>query len=90
MCPPDGRGKSRHGLLLVTAVVVLLGSFIAGLAPAASAASRTAASANPATVSLAAVAVVCTSKSHPAVAAAMARDIQAAQGAGSAQVPDQH
>jgi hypothetical protein len=79
MCAPDCRGKSRHGLLLVTAVVVLLGSFIAALAPAASAASPAAASANPATASLAAVAVVCTSKSHPAVAAALARDIQAAR-----------
>ena len=63
--------KSRRGLLLVTSVVVLLGSFIAVLAPAASAASPAA--------SLAAVAVVCSSKSHPAVAAAMARDIQAAR-----------
>jgi beta-lactamase class A len=70
MCS-GSRGKSRHGLLLVTAVVVLLGSFIAVLAPAASAASPAA--------SLAAVAVVCSSKSHPAVAAAMARDIQAAR-----------
>jgi hypothetical protein len=60
--------KSRRGLLLVTSVVVLLGSFMAVLAPAASAASPAA--------SLAAVAVVCSSKSHPAVAAAMARDIQ--------------
>jgi hypothetical protein len=76
MYAPDARGKSRHGLL-VTALVVLLGSFIAALAPAASAASPAAASANPATTSLAAVAVVCTSKSHPAVAAALARDIQA-------------
>ena len=32
MCAPDSSGKSRHGLLLVTAVVVLLGSFIAALA----------------------------------------------------------
>jgi beta-lactamase class A len=82
MCAPDARGKSRPGLLLVTAVVVLLGSFIAGLAPAASAASPAAASlarANPAAGSLAAAAVVCTSKSHPAVAAALARDIQAAR-----------
>jgi hypothetical protein len=71
MCAPDSSGKSRHGLLLVTAVVVLLGSFIAALAPAASAASPAA--------SLAAVAVVCSSKSHPAVAAALARDIQAAR-----------
>jgi beta-lactamase class A len=81
MCS-GSRGKSRHGLLLVTAVVVLLGSFIAVLAPAASAANPAAASlasANSATASLAAAAVVCTSKSHPAVAAAMARDIQAAR-----------
>jgi beta-lactamase class A len=48
---------------------MLLGSFVAILAPAASAASP----------SLAAAAVVCTSKSHPAVAAALARDIQAAR-----------
>ena len=47
MCAPDSRGKSRRGLLLVTAVVVLLGSFIAVLAPAASAASPAASSGLP-------------------------------------------
>jgi hypothetical protein len=76
MCAPGSRGKSRQGPL-VMAVVVLLGSFIPVLAPAASAASP--ASVNPAAVSLAAAAVVCTSKSHPAVAAALARDIQVAR-----------
>jgi len=89
MCAPDSRGRSRHGLLLVTVVVVLLGSFIAVLAPAASAASpavASPASANPAVASLAAAAVVCTSKSHPAVAAALARDIQAARSGRSSTV----
>jgi len=89
MCAPDSRGRSRHGLLLVTAVVVLLGSFIAVLAPAASAASpavASPASANPAVARLAAAAVVCTSKSHPAVAAALARDIQAARSGRSSTV----
>ena len=92
MRAPDSRGKSRHGRLLVMAVVVLLGSLIAVLAPAGSGASPTAArsadaypaaasaaSANPAAASLAAAAVVCTSKAQPAVAAALARDIQAAR-----------
>ena len=80
MCAPDSRGKSRHRLLLVTAVAVLLGPFIPVLAPAASAASPAAANpavAGPASASPAAV--VCTSKSNPAVAAALARDIQAAR-----------
>ena len=63
---PSG-GRSRYGLLMVTAVVVLLGSFVPVLAPAASAASAAAAP------------VVCTSRSHPAAAAALARDIQAAR-----------
>jgi beta-lactamase class A len=59
-------------LLLVTAVaMLLLGSFIPVLAPAASAAS-------PSVARTAAAAVVCTSTSNLAVAAALARDIQAA------------
>src|SRR5690349_16705013 len=66
MRAPDASGKSRPGPL-ATAVVVLLGSFIAVLVPAAAGASP------------AAAAVACSSKSHPAVAAAMARDIQAAR-----------
>jgi beta-lactamase class A len=96
-CAPDSTEKPRHGLLLVTAVVVLLGSFIPALAPTASAASpavagpaaarlalsnaavASPASANTAAATLAAAAVVCTSKSHPAMAAALARDIQAAR-----------
>jgi beta-lactamase class A len=75
-------GRSRPGLLLVTAVVVLLGAFIPVLAPAASATSRAVAgpaSANPAAANVAASAVACTSKSRPATAAALARDIQAAR-----------
>jgi len=82
MCAPGSRAKSRHGFLLVAAVVVLLGSFLPVLAPAASAASPAIASAagtNSAAAGLAAATVVCTSKSHPAVAAALARDIQAAR-----------
>jgi hypothetical protein len=82
MCAPDSTDRSRRGFLLVAAVVVLLGSFLPVLAPAASAASPAVASAagtNSAAAALAAAAVVCTSKSHPAVAAALARDIQAAR-----------
>lgn len=78
----DSTGRSRHGLPLFTAVVVLLGSLTAALAPVASAAGRSAASparANPAAARLAAATVVCTSKSHPATATALARDIQAAR-----------
>lgn len=75
MYAPDSRGKSRHGLL-ITAVVVLLGSFIPVLAPAASAASPAAPGA---AARQAAAAVVCTSKSHPGMAAALTRDIQAAR-----------
>ncbi len=60
--------KPRHGLLRAAAVVVLLGPILPMLAPVASAASRDAASS-----------AVCTSKSKPAVAAALARDIQAAR-----------
>jgi beta-lactamase class A len=78
----DSTGRSRHGLLLVTAVVVLLGSLIASLAPAASAAGRSAASpasANTAAASLAAATAACASKAHPATATALARDIQAAR-----------
>ena len=71
----DSTGRSRHGLLLVTAVVVLLGSLIAAVAPATAGT----ASANPAAVSLAAATVGCTSKAHPATATALARDIQAAR-----------
>jgi beta-lactamase class A len=66
-------GRSRRRLLATTAGA-LLGSFIALLAPSAPAAS-----ASPAGASLAAGAVACTSASHPAVAAALARDIQAAR-----------
>jgi len=66
-------GRSRRRLLATTAVA-LLGSFIALLALAAPAAS-----ASPAGVSLAVGTVACTSASHPAVAAALARDIQAAR-----------
>jgi beta-lactamase class A len=79
-------GQRRYGFLLVIAVVVLLGSFIPVLAPAASAASRAAAgpagansaSTTATTTTTAAAAVACSSRSHPAVAAALARDIQAA------------
>ena len=71
----DLSGKSRCGLL-VLAAVVLLGSFIA-LAPPAPAA--TAANASQAVASPAAATVACTSASHRAVAAALARDIQAAR-----------
>ena len=77
MRAPDSTKKSRPGLLLVMALVVLLGSLIPVLAPAASAASP--ASGNPAAGSLAAATVACISKPHPAVAAALARDIQAAR-----------
>ena len=63
-------GKSWRGLLAMAAVV-LLGSFIA-LAPPAPAATQ--ASARPA-----AATVACTSAAHPAVAAALTRDIQAAR-----------
>jgi beta-lactamase class A len=66
-------GRSRRRLLAATAVA-LLGSFIALLAPAAPAASASSAGAI-----LAVGAVACTSASHPAVAAALARDIQAAR-----------
>ena len=69
----DFGGGSRHRLL-ATAATVLLGSFIALLAPDAPAASAT-----PAGASLAAATVACTSAAHPAVAAALARDIQAAR-----------
>jgi beta-lactamase class A len=78
----DSTGRSRHGLLLVTAGVVLLGSLTGALAPGASAADRSVASpasANPAAASLAAATVACMSKSHAATAAALARDIQAAR-----------
>jgi beta-lactamase class A len=71
----DFSGKSRRGLLAVTAVV-LLGSF-AALAPPAAAASQ--ASARPGGAGQAAATVVCTSAAHPAVAAALTRDIQAAR-----------
>jgi beta-lactamase class A len=77
----DYRRKPRHGLL-TTAMVLLLGSFVTLLTPAmaeASPAAAIAASASPAAASLAAAAVACTSTSHPAVAAALARDIQAAR-----------
>jgi beta-lactamase class A len=104
------RGKSRHGLLPVAAVVVLLGSFISLLlAPAASAASpdvaspaaarlavadpavanpavASPASASPAAAIPAAATVVCTSASHPTVAAALIRDITAARGGRSSTV----
>jgi hypothetical protein len=66
-------GKSRRRLLAMTAVA-LLGSLIALLPPAAPAAS-----ASPAGVGLATGAVACTSASHPAVAAKLALDIQAAR-----------
>ncbi len=69
----DSRGKSRHRRL-ASGAVALLGSFIALLAPAAPAAS-----ASPAGLSTSTPAVACTSTSHPAVAAALARDIQAAR-----------
>jgi beta-lactamase class A len=74
MHAPGSSGKSRRGLMLGTAAAVLLGSFAAVLSPATSAASTT-----PAAASLAAALVACTSKSQPAVAAALARDIQAAR-----------
>ncbi len=73
----DSGGRPRYGLLAVTAAAVLLGSLIPVLAPAASAASR--AVSRPSTKSPAAATVVCTSKTHPATAAALARDIQAAR-----------
>ena len=73
MADLDSRGKPRRRLL-ATGAVALLGSFIALLAPAAPAAS-----ASPAGPSLSTAAVACTSTSHPAVAAALARDIQAAR-----------
>jgi hypothetical protein len=65
-------GKSRRWL--ATTAVALLGSFIALLAPAAPAANASSAGA-----SVAVAAVACTSTSHPAMAAALARDIQAAR-----------
>lgn len=68
-------GKSRHGLLATVAVLVP-GSFIA-LAPPATAA--TPAHASRASASVVTPAVACTSAAHPAVAAALARDIQAAR-----------
>jgi beta-lactamase class A len=76
----DYQEKPRHGLL-TTAMVLLLGSFVTLLIPAAAAASPAAAgaaSARPA-ASLASAPVACTSTSHPTVAAALARDIQAAR-----------
>jgi beta-lactamase class A len=87
MCAPHSRGKSRPGRLLVTAVAVLLGPLTAVLAPAASAAraadaypaAASSAGTSPAAASLAAASVACTSKSRPAVAAALVRDIQAAR-----------
>jgi beta-lactamase class A len=66
-------GKSRHRLLATTAVA-LLGTFVALLAPGAPAARASSASA-----SAAAGTVACTSAGHPAVAAALARDIQSAR-----------
>jgi beta-lactamase class A len=66
-------GRPRRRLLASTAVA-LLGSFIALLAPAAPAARASSAGA-----SLATAGVACTSVSHPAVAAALARDIQSAR-----------
>ncbi|HEX9042459.1 MAG TPA: serine hydrolase [Trebonia sp.] len=65
-------GKSRRRLL-ATVTVALLGSFIALLAPGAPAASASTAS-----LSVTTAAVACTSASHPAMAAALARDIKAA------------
>ena len=73
----SSRYASRPGLL-VTAAAVLLGASVALLAPAASAASRGSGSPDGARLA-AAAAVACTSASHPAVAAALARDIQAAR-----------
>ncbi|TVZ06550.1 hypothetical protein EAS64_03885 [Trebonia kvetii] len=66
-------GTSRHRLPAI-ATAVLLGSFIALLAPGAPAASAT-----PVGASLAAATVACTSTAHPVVAAALTRDIQAAR-----------
>jgi beta-lactamase class A len=66
-------GRSRRRVL-AAATVAVLGSIIALLAPAAPAAS-----ASPAGQRLAAATVTCASASHPAVAAALARDIQAAR-----------
>jgi beta-lactamase class A len=74
MADLDSGGGPRRRLLAAGAVA-LLGSFVAVLAPAAPAAS-----ASPAGPGLtAAAAVACTSTSHPAMAAALARDIQAAR-----------
>ena len=67
------RGSSRRRLL-ATAAAALLGSFIGLLASAAPAAS-----ASPAGPSLTTPVVACTSATHAAVAAALARDIQAAR-----------
>ena len=75
-------GKPWPGRLLVTTAAVLLGPFTAVMAPAASASGLAAAgpaSADSAAASSAAAVVACTSKSQPAVAAALARDIQAAR-----------
>lgn len=70
MAAPDSRMKPRRRILLsVTVTGALLGSSLMSvLAPAAAAASPAAAAA-----------VICTSSSHPALAAALARDIQAAR-----------
>ena len=69
----DSGGKRRHRLL-ASGAVTLAGSFIALLVPGAPAAS-----ASPAGPSLTTPVVACASASHPAVAVALARDIQAAR-----------
>jgi len=69
----DSGGKRRRRLL-ASGAVALAGSFIALLVPGAPAAS-----ASPAGPSLTTPVVACASTSHPAVAVALARDIQAAR-----------
>lgn len=75
MSAPFASAHGWRGLLPVTAVTALLGSLLPLLVPAVAAASPAAANRASTTVS----GVVCTSNSHPAVAAAMARDIAAAR-----------
>jgi beta-lactamase class A len=67
--------RPRTGLLAMAAALAL-GSLIALAGPAPAA---TAANGRPAAVSVTTPAVACTSASHPAVAATLARDIQAAR-----------